>query len=260
MRKNNSSVLLMDKLVELNELEVNKAKVLAEIFMRTTEEILDEKLHSIEINFKEQANFYGQNLDDYEEIYQEIIGKYEDQMMAIIDKYNEFFINMQLELQEAECNQKIAITNLKKSFDVKQELSNKAQSKIIEEYNKKVIACKQKKENYDKIIEACEKELNQCASNMERRMNALFGDKTRQISLEKESAFKRLIQRIKNKFTGTTKFNDFVIEPLKVELEMLEHKLPNTTNHIKKDTIKFVAKIKQAKDETNKIFENTING
>ena len=260
MEENNPSIVLVDKLVELNELEINKSKILTAIFEKTTKEIVQKKVQALESNFEEQAEFYDQNLADYQEIYDEILTKYKEQLSQIIDKYNSLYINMQLELQEAECNQKIAITNLKKSFDIKQEVEARKQVELIEEYNKKIIACMQKKVNYDVIIDECEEELNSCSDNVQNKINSLFADKSSQISLKSESGLKKLIQKIKNKFTGAAKFNTYVIEPINIELEMMDGKLPNITSTIKQDTISFVAKMKQAKDEVNKIFEDTING
>jgi len=259
MEETNMNTILIDKLAELNRLEIDKAKVLNAIFQKTTKDTMDKKIESLKSNFEEQAEFYNQNLADYDEVYKQIVEKYTNQLTQIIKKYNELFINMQLELQEAECNQKIAITNLKKSFDIKEKLSDSNQIEMLEEYSKKLIACMQKKSNYDIIINECEKELDKCASNTESKINALFADKSSQISLKEESGFAKLINKIRNFFTGETKFNKYVVEPMNVELEMMENKLPDIINEIHQETICFVAKMKQAKDETNKIFENMIN-
>lgn len=259
MEENNMSVVIIDKLTKLNELEMNKSKVLTAIFIKSTKEIMNKKVQSLEANFEEQAQYYDQNLEDYSDIYNQIIEKYKKQLFQIIEKYNTLFINMQLELQEAECNQKIAITNLKKSFDIKQEINNKAQSEIIEEYKRKIKACFQKKINYDIIIEECEKELNNCAQNMEKLINNLFSDKSSQISLKEEGTFKKILNKIINKFTGASKFNTYVIEPINIELEMMDTKLPDIMEEIKNDTVNFVARIRQAKEETNEIFDNMIN-
>lgn len=260
MKKDNISVVLMDKLIKLNELEVAKAKILFTIFMKNSVEIIEKKINSFETNFKDQIEFYNQKFNDYEEVYNKILSKYKYQLSQIIDKYKNLYINIQLELQEAECNQKIAITNLKKSFDIKNQLLEKGDNKIINEYNKKIIACSQKKINYDIIIAECEKEIESCTANMQKRVNALFADKTSQVAVKEFTGFKKFANKIINKFTGTKKFNMYVIEPLSIEVEMLDSKLPDITDNIKQETINFVAKIKQAKDETNKIFENMMNG
>ena len=259
MEENNMSILIIDKLTKLNELEMNKAKILTAIFIKSTKEIVNRKVYALKFNFEEQAKYYDQNIERYSDIYEQILKRYKEQLFQIVGKYDALFINMQLELQEAECNQKIAITNLKKSFDIKEEINNRAQNEVIEEYKRKIDACFQKKINYDIIIEECEKELNNCAKNMENLINNLFSDKSSQISFKEEGNFKKIVNKIINKFTGETKFNTYVIEPINIELEMMDTKLPDITENIKNETVNFVARIRQAKEETNTIFENMIN-
>lgn len=254
MEEKEINAILIDKLTELNDLEIKKSKVLAVIFQKTTREIMSKKMQSLKSNFKEQAEFYGQNLEDYDVVYQEIMKKYEDQLSQILIKYHEIFSNIYLELQEAECNQKIAITNLKKSYDTKQEILNLSNSTIVEEFERKINACLQKKKNYDMIIKECEKELDNYRGNIENQINSLFADKLNQIALKEEGAFAKLIQKIKNMFSGKTKFKTYVIEPIDIELEMRDSKLPDIINDMHQDIVRFVAKIKQAKAQTNEIF------
>lgn len=256
MKKSNENVLWIEKLTELNDLEITKTKILTAIFMRTVQRVMDRKMQALEADFEEQAEFYGQDLEDYEDVYAEIRTKYEDQLIQIMNQYNKLFMNMQLELQEAECNQKIAITNFKKSSDIKSEAKGVSKKELVKEYQKKMLACLQRKINYDVIIEECEKELSQCAHQAERKLNNLFGDKGSQISLREEGMFTKFLNKIKNIFTGKTKFNTYCIEPIHVELEMRENKLPDVMKSIYQETIYFVAKMRQAKDETNAIFEN----
>ena len=185
MRKDNrNNVLLIEKLTELNEMEIAKIKVLTAIFMKTLQELNDKKVQSMVSNFEEQAKAYGQHLADYQEIYDKTISQYEAQMTQIMDKYKERFINIQLELQEAECNQKIAIANLKKSFDIKSEAEEASKEKLAQDYLRKMFACMQKKENYDLIIDECEKELENCIEEAENKLNNVFLDKYRWSSIE----------------------------------------------------------------------------
>ena len=256
MRKDNrNNVLLIEKLTELNEMEIAKIKVLTAIFMKTLQELKDKKVQSMVSNFEEQAKAYGQHLADYQEIYDETISQYEAQMTQIMDKYKERFIDIQLELQEAECNQKIAIANLKKSFDIKSEAEEASKEKLAQDYLRKMFACMQKKENYDLIIDECEKELENCIEEVENKLNNVFLDKSGQLIVREESFLTKWINKIKNMFTGKTKFNAYCIEPMSIELEMIERKLPDHMRQIRQKTVRFVAKIKQAKDETNLIFE-----
>lgn len=258
MKQSNKNCVLTEKLAQLNELEIKKAKVLVAIFVKTTTEIIARKVQLLQSTFEEQAEFYDQDLEQYDDTYKQILSNYEEQLLQVVDQYNEFYMNVQLELQETECNQKIAIANLKKSFDMKQEIKGRSQKAKKEEYNAKILACMQKKVNYDKIIEECEKELVECTERMKNKINALFNDKTEQVSLSKQGSIKKAIHKIIHFFSGTVKFNTYVVEPVQIELEITENKLPDVMNEIKQETIHFVAKIKQAKDETDKIFKSMI--
>ena len=256
--ENNLEKTLIEKLKELNKAEQYKLRLLTIIFIKTTQEIKEQKIKSLRDNILSQAEFYNQNIKNYTEVYTEIINQYTDQLSQIMKVYTELFINIQMELQEAECNQKIAITNLKKSIDIKNKLNNESSKESIEKCYKKINACMQKKVNYDIIIENCEKELEKCSSNMQNEINLLFGDKSSQISLKKEHGFKKIINKLVNKFTGSAKFNTYVIIPANLETKTMKDKLPQLNRDIKDKIINFVAKIKQAKDETNKIFEKMI--
>lgn len=255
MEENDVKILMIEKIIELNTLELNKMKILSAIFLKTSNDIIEKKVEALQTNLEEQAEYYGQYLEDYNDVCDGIIKKYKEQLLQIVENYKMYFINMQIELQEAECNQKIAITNLKKCLEIKEKLIENQSEEFIEEYNSKIDACMQKKINYDIIIKECENELNLCTSKMEQKINSLFADKSTQISLKEEGIFKKIINKLANIFSGAKKFNTYVIEPINVELEMMEDKLPDITNNIKNEAIYFVAKMKQAKDETNAIFE-----
>lgn len=258
MKQSNKNYVLTEKLLALNELEIKKAKVLVAIFVKTTTEVIARKVQLLQSSFEEQAEFYDQDLEEYDDIYKQILSSYEEQLLQVVDQYNEFYMNVQLELQETECNQKIAIANLKRSFDMKQEIKGRSQKGKKEEYNAKILACMQKKVNYDKIIEECEKELNECTERMKNKVNSLFNDKTGQISLSNRGSVQKTIHKIIHFFSGKIRFNTYVVEPINIEIEMVENKLPDVINEIKQETIHFVAKIKQAKGETDKIFEDMI--
>ena len=256
--ENNLEKMLINKLKKLNEIEQNKSRVLTAIFIKTANELKNQKIKAMQDNILNQADFYNQDINKYDKFYNEVMNKYTNQLSQIINIYTELFINIQMELQEAECNQKIAITNVKKSIDMKNSLSESSPIEIIENYRKKIDACMQKKYNYDIIIENCEKELEQCSEKMIAHINLLFGDKSSQVSLRNEEGFMKYINKFINRFTGANKFNTYVITPTNIEVETRDNNLPILSGEIKDKTIDFVAKIKQAKDETNKIFDKMI--
>ena len=250
--------MLINNLKKLNDIEQNKSKIATTLFLRKAEEIKMQKINLLKSNILSQADFYNQNINNYNDIYNDIITKYSYQLSQIINIYIELFINIQMELQEAECNQKIAITNLKKCIDMKNDLLANNVADDIENCNKKINACMQKKKNYDVIIENCEKELEQCSKNMIDHINYLFGDKSSQVLLKDEAKLKKFINKVVNRFAGANKFRNYVIEPTNIEVETMNIKIPKLSGVIKDKTINFVAKIKQAKDETNNIFDKMI--
>ena len=67
MEKREESAILMDKLTQLNELEMKKSTVLAVIFQKTTQEIKEKKMQDLKKSFEEQIKYYDQYLEDYEE-------------------------------------------------------------------------------------------------------------------------------------------------------------------------------------------------
>ena len=250
--------MLINNLKKLNDIEQSKSKIITILFLRKANEIKIQKIDALKNNILNQAEFYNQKINNYNESYNDIINKYSSQLSQIIDIYVELFINIQMELQEAECNQKIAITNLKKSIDMKKKLPVNSSIEEIEKCNKKITACIQKKRNYAVIIENCEKELGQCSKNMIDHINYLFGNKSSQILLKNDVGFKKYINKVVNRLTGANKFKNYVIEPTNIEVETMDLKIPELRSDIKDKTINFVAKIKQAKDETNNIFDKMI--
>ena len=255
---NEMSQVVIDKLIELNELEIMKSKVFAALFQKSTNEIVEYKIKIMKSNFEKQANYYGQSVDNYEDEYQDIAVRYREQLFQILRKYDEYFINMCLELQEAECNQKIVIANLKNSYEIKEQIKDRAKEEIIEEYERKLYACLEKKKNYDFIIYKYEKSLNECLNEIQKLIDEVFSEKDNMISLKNESRFEKVISKIRNLFTGKANFKLYVLQPINIELDSIDEKLLGITNNIHQETINFVARSKRAKDEINVIFENMI--
>jgi len=249
---------IISKMLVLNDLEMQKSKIYSAIFKKNMNEIKIKKIQELRSDFENQAEFYNQYIEDYEEEYNEIERKYESNLSQIIEKYNELFINIYLELQEAECNHKIAIANIKNSYDIKCEILDKADEEIIQEYNKKIQACLEKKNNYDTIIAECEKELNNAISDLSKQINSIFGNKSGSLIIRDENFVQKLINKIKNLFTGKSSFKNYVLNPLKVELDLVEKKTFENIDYIQENIVNIVAKIRQAKKETNRIFEEML--
>lgn len=110
----------------------------------------------------------------------------------------------------------------------------------------------QKKENYDEIIQECERELSNCTEEVTKKINTLFSNRATSLILKRDGIFSKFLNKITNVFMGKSKFNTYCIEPIQIDLEMIEHKMPNILQEIREQTIHFVAKIKQTKEKANK--------
>ena len=245
------SLELLEKLEKINDLEKQKMKIITEIYEKSVDEIVQKKLLNLSINFDKQAEFYNQDLRKYNDILNELTKRYKNQIQQVVEQYNGLYLNVQMELVEAECNQKINMTNLKKSIDSR----NKKATDIN---NRRIEACLQKKSDYNEIITDCENQLEKCIKEVTKELDLLFSDKAYQISVKERNNSNSFINRLKNKFLGANKFKMYVIEPQKIEIEMMDNKLPDVKNQIYEKTLKVITKIQQEKNEANEVFEQLL--
>lgn len=156
------------KIEELNKSEQDNIKVIVMLYLKNINQIKKNKLSLLRNYFLNQLEFYGQNLAKYQIKLDEISKKYEEYIDTVIDSYNELFVNIQLELQETELNQKIAVLNLVKCCNIKEKiLSDCSSCSFVKEYELKKYETKikeflEKKEQYDNNIIKCEENLKKC--------------------------------------------------------------------------------------------------
>ncbi len=247
---------IIDKIAVLNELENQKSRIYVAIFKKKIDDIKNNKINELKNYFETQTKFYNQYIEDYTDIYNQIEEHYNNELSRFLEKYNEMFVNIYLELQETECNKMIAIANIKNSYNIKCEY--KDDENVIEEYDKKIKACIRKKSNYEIIISECENELNNLIKNLDKQIDIFFVNKSNSLIIREENFIEKVLNKIKNIFIGKNNFINYVINPLNIELEVIEGKVSNNYTTLSKDILNFVAKIRQAKKETNKIFEQMI--
>ena len=145
-------------------------------------------------------------------------------------------------LQDTQNNQKIAIVNIKFSITLKDEVKRKASES--------------KKENYEIVMQECVRQLSSCKDEMAHKINEIFLSKDKQLSTGKQSIF----EKIKNCFLGKQKIENFVIQPVEVELIRLEDTLSSELANINEETIMNIAVIKDARMQTQTIFNNMLKG
>ena len=94
--------------------------------------------------------------------------------------------------------------------------------------------------------------------NLDKQIDIFFVNKSNSLIIREENFIEKVLNKIKNIFIGKNNFINYVINPLNIELEVIEGKVSNNYTTLSKDILSFVAKIRQAKKETNKIFEQMI--
>lgn len=233
---------LVNNLQELTTAEQDELRVVSLVYMGEYEKLKAEKIQSFQNSLHEQIKFYGKNPDLYEKQISQFLQKYENMLDLLIKEYNTRFIAVNNELQDTQNNQKIAIVNIKFSITLKDEIKRKASES--------------KKENYEIVMQECVRQLSSCKDEMVGKINEIFFSKDKQLSTGKQS----ILEKIKNHFLGKQKIENFVIQPIEVELVRLEDTLNNELMNINEETIMNIAVIKDARMQTQKIFNNMLKG
>ena len=191
----NIGTALLERIKELSNIELQEQLLRLAIFNNKVYSNYEEKIKIISNNFEEQLQYYGKT-DIFNDDKEKIIGRYNEEFQKIYDKRREQFINILIEIQEMQANQKIALANVEsvyksrdsifESEEYKEYLENKNKyeyiinitknssdiekykSKLIklrnplDFYNNKLVALVDKYEKYDGLVFECEKKLDDC--------------------------------------------------------------------------------------------------
>lgn len=240
--KTNLENELVSNLQELTNAEQDELKVVSSVYIDEYEELKAQKVKSFENSINQQIKFYGKNPELYKNQIDEFLEKYKNMLDVMIKEYNTRYIAVNNELQDTQNNQKIAIVNIKFGITFKDDIKRKA--------------AESKRENYEIVMQECFRQLGNCKEEMSAKINEIFYNKDKQLSKGKVS----IIERIKNIFNGKQKVENFVIAPLEIELTQLEDSVNNELEAIKEETILNIAVIKDARMQTQTIFNNMLKG
>ena len=233
---------LMSNLKKLNDSEQDQIKVLSAIFINETENLKNDKLESLKNSLIEQINFYGRNAEKYIYNIEKFEEDYSNLIDLIINEYNTRFISILNELQNTQCNQKIAITNMKLSLD--------SNNKI------RFLASENKKANFEIIIQECYSQIDNCINEVLNKIDEIFYNKDRQLLNLKDNIINKFI----NIFIGKKKIEKFVIESTSIEMNNLESTVNSSLKRINEETIDIVAEIKELEIQTQNIFNKMVEG
>ncbi len=278
---------LMDAIKEVSEFEVSKEELLTALYVRKTQEKIDNGIEKIENSLKAQASVYGAKYENYVSRIQEIKEKYLKEINKIKEEYQFQFINVQLELREALANQKIAIVNAKKMTDMKNEfmqtakykeyialkselenhLNNALKKSDYDKYlsllenlenpiniyiDKKNIAI-QKFINSESLIRSCEAKLNFCMNETYSEIEKIIEDNIdNALVVLKENPIAKVINKVVNLFSGKSKFENKV-KSIENNIEALSANSESKVQEIKDNTIKLVAEILSEKENIDSV-------
>lgn len=283
---------LMQSIKEMTELEVQELELRFGKFNSELKESYNSKINAIEENLDNQIVFYGKTIEECKEEKKSILERYTAEFQKIYDLRKEQYFNIQIEIQEMQANQKIALANFKKVVDErrryigseefaeymkkKQEMKSIVEntlkheeldrySKLLEEltnplefYQKKLVALVVKFDGYKALIEECENKLDECINSSKNDFDEIVRFRNNSLAIKKGNPVMSFISKFLNKFSGNKKFEKDVIQKMDEELKSIEEANNNSINIINSQTLDLISKIEEVRETLNVEFKTAI--
>lgn len=283
---------LMQSIKEMTELEVQELELRFGKFNSELKESYNSKISAIEKNLDNQIISYGKTIEDCKEDKNSILEKYTAEFQKVYDSRKEQFFNIQIEIQEMQANQKIALANFKKVVDErkryinsedfadymrkKQELKNIVEntlkheeldrySKILEEltnplefYQKKLVALVVKFDGYKALIEECERKLEECINSSKNDFDEIVRFRNSSLAIKKNNILMSLFNKVFNKIVKNKKFEKDVIQKMNEELKTIEEVNNKSIVVINSQTLELISKIEEVREALNVEFKMAI--
>lgn len=224
---------LLKALNEITENEATTAKIDASIFIRTSQEMVREKIECLYNMLKVEAKYCEQKQDSHFDDVELIITHYKQKLHMVYDEFYCQYVNIQNEIQEAKTNSRIGIINYQKL--VNENNDNKELKESI----------KKKNELYKEIVRKCELKFKENKEKFEKMINEEFklASKSLQI-INEQNVFQRLFSRISNIFKGGKKYLEILKQYNKLVNNIDSYEL---VEQMREDTVEFVADIIEMK-------------
>lgn len=283
---------LMQSIKDMTELEVQELELRFGKFNSELKESYNSKISAIEENLNNQITFYGKTVEDCKEEKKSILDRYTAEFQKIYDLRKEQFFNIQIEIQEMQANQKIALANFKKIVDERRRYINSEDfaeymkkkqefksiventlkheefdrySKLLEEltnplefYQKKLVALVVKFDGYKALIEECEKKLEECINSSKNDFDEIVRFRNNSLATRKNNILISLFYKVTNKFIGNKKFEKDFIKKMNEELKDIEEANNNSINIINSQTVDLISKIEEVREALNVEFKTAI--
>ena len=199
---------LNENLYDWENIENEICMVELAIYQKKIEELKNQKLYEIREMFEQQARFYHQKGEKYQHKVGKNIQKYKNEIEKLIHIYDQLYINVFKIMQSAINNQKIAMANIVTLTERLQKKDSKDEE--IGKIKSIIMACAEKKLNYDIMIDECKARIKWCIQNVQNDINEIFINHVYQLQINKENIVHKLRRIIVNQISGKRKYKRFL--------------------------------------------------
>lgn len=199
---------LNENMQDLDNIENEISMLQLAMYQKNIEKLKDCKINEIREFFEQKSKFYNQKSEKYESEIEKNIKKYKEQLEKLINVYDNLYIYVFKIMQNAINNQKIAIANI---VTLKEKIRKEENDEEkIQNTEKIIIACAQKKLNYSVIIDECKARIMWCIENVQADINEIFKNNIYQLEVYENNIFAKMKRMISNKISGKSKFKRFL--------------------------------------------------
>lgn len=199
---------LNENMQDLDNIENEISMLQLAMYQKNIEKLKDCKINEIREFFEQKSKFYNQKSEKYESEIEKSIKKYKEQLEKLINVYDNLYIYVFKIMQNAINNQKIAIANI---VTLKEKIRKEENDEgKIQNTEKIIIACAQKKLNYSVIIDECKARIMWCIENVQSDINEIFKNNIYQLEVYENNIFAKMKRMISNKISGKSKFKRFL--------------------------------------------------
>lgn len=292
MGEKSISEKILGTMQELSQIELNETQLLIAIIKKNITELIDKNMSLIESEFSSTCQVYSRNENELGAEKKEILDGYRAEFEKVASKFEEQYMNIALELQESQSNQKIAVTNMKRVLDSKnkylksseyaefikkiEELEKKRDNSEVkseydsiteylanvqdpvEIYNRKIDAFAEKYVGYCSIESNCIEKLTKVNEKIEKAISSVMQfDVGMLAKIEKKSIFS-IFSKLFNKISGAKKFEKNYIAKKRENLEKVRANIGSVVEEIENETVGIVYALDEYKTEINQAFSEAV--
>lgn len=218
---------ILEIIKEISEIEMNEIELSFAIFQREMVELINYHLDSLRndiINAFEKPK---------EELVEEIINGYKDEFYRVEDKLEEQYINILVDLQEIQSNEKISIINCRKVLE--KDIEN--EEKILSYVHRYIDYCNLENE--------CYRMLNDCTSSANDLLNSVMKFEVKDLVPKEKTGILEKIRR----FLKKVKYEDEYIKSRKETIGNIKREVDTKVEFIKNTTVKNISKLTYYKEK-----------